>query len=63
VGKSLKDNDTSEPSMKKVEGIEGDVEPVDEEVVASCHDKKGDLGGGQYQSHDIKFLSIHNLPY
>jgi hypothetical protein len=49
--------------MKKVEGIEGKIEPVNEEVVTSCHDKEGGLREGQLQSHDNKFLGIHDLPY
>lgn len=43
MSKTLKDDNTSKPSVKKVECIERHVEPVDERVVARSHNEERDL--------------------
>lgn len=39
MGNDLQHNNTSEPSVQQIEGIEGNVKPIDENVVSSSHDE------------------------
>jgi hypothetical protein len=43
VGKDFQYNNTSKPSVQKIESVERKVQPFDERVVASSHDEERDL--------------------
>jgi hypothetical protein len=43
VSNSFQGNYATEPTVKKIEGVEGDTEPADQWVVPSRHDEEGNL--------------------